>query len=389
MNKNELFPLVDSQQDRLFDLACQIFDRPECNGQEYFASQLLADTLEAEGFQVERGVGGQETAFRATWSNGSGGINIGILGEYDALPERGHACGHHMQTPAAIGAAVAVKTLLGSTQLPFTLTVYGTPAEETYGGKIRMQENGCFRELDVALSTHATARDIRVAGLSMALNSYRVIFHGRGAHASASPHLGRSAADAMFLSFNGIEFMREHIKDGTRMHYSVREALPPSNVVPDRAVGGYTLRYMENGYLKELDERFRDIIKGACLMAGTEAEILQQTSFAANVRNDTLAQVAKDNAELLGLPISGCFVEDSKGSTDFGNVSATVPGVLVYVPYYNAASHSQEWLDQGKSDCAKSCIMSSAKVLAGILYDLILDPSIGEAARKEFEAARS
>ena len=386
MQKNEIFALVDRQQEELFDMACQIFDHPECRGKEFFAAELLTKSLEKAGFAVERGVGGQETGFRATWSQGEGGPNIGILGEYDALVDFGHGCGHHMQTPAAIGAAIAVRDVLAGTDLPFTITVYGTPAEETYGGKILMAEQGCFRELDIALGTHASRDNAFVGGTSLAINPYRVIFKGKSAHASGVPWEGRSAADAMFLSFNGIEYMREHVKDGTRMHYSVREATGPANVVPNRAVAGYSVRSRDNAYLKELDIRFRKIIQGACLMTETEAEIILQPAYAARKRNYVLSEVARNNLELLGVPIYEEIIRDSGGSTDFGNVSCIVPGVLVYLPYVAAPSHSAEWLAAGKTENALACLMNSAKAMAGMLYDLILDPSLIEKAKAEFDA---
>lgn len=383
MHKNELFELIEIQTEKLFSLSCQIFDHPECGGKEYFASELLQNTLVEEGFFVERGIGGLETAFRATWSNGEGGPNIGILGEYDALSGMGHACGHHLQTTAAIGAAVAVKKMFHGKDIPFTVTVYGTPAEETFGGKIKMAENGCFKELSIALGTHASAKEAYVGEKSMALKSFAVTFYGKNAHAAGEPYRGRSAADAMFLSFNGIEFMREHVKDGTRMHYTVKESLGPSNVVPAIAKGTYSLRSTDNTYLLELEERFRKIIQGACLMTETEAEIQSGSMYAARRINMVLAELAGENLKLLDVPVYEGLFRHSGGSTDFGNVSCIVPSALVYLPYFDASTHSQEWLDAGKTDAAKVCMLNSAKVLAGMINDLVLQPELVAKARNE------
>lgn len=402
MNKESLFQCIDEREDDLFDLACRIFDHPEGGGKEYFAAELLEDVLESEGFQVERGIGGLETAFRATWSNGTGGPNIGILGEYDALADRGHACGHHLQTPAAIGAAVAMKRMFGAgdafrtgdaavpgekgADTPFTITIYGTPAEETFGGKITMAKNGCFSELDIALGTHACGKAAFVGARSMALNSFRVTFKGKSSHAAGSPYNGRSAADAMLLSFNGIEFMREHVKDGTRMHYTIAETFGPSNVVPAVAKASYTLRSKDNAYLSELEGRFRKIIQGACLMTETEAEIsCSENTFAARKPNLALAEVATANLRKLGVPIDREPVRDSGASTDFGNVSVIVPSALVYLHYCAASCHSQEWVDAGKTEGAKACLKNSAKVMAGMMYDLVLNPELVKKAREEFE----
>ena len=384
MDKQQLFEHIDRQAPELFGMACRIFDNPECRGKEFFAAGLLVKALEDAGFTVETGVGGEPAAFRATWQNGQGGPNIGILGEYDALEQQGHACGHHMQTPAAIGAAIAVKDAFAGTDKPFTLTVYGTPAEETYGGKIIMAENGCFQELDIALGTHATRSEAYVGGTSMALNSYVVTFQGTAAHAAGLPWEGRSAGDAMFLAFNGVEHMREHVKDGTRMHYTVKEALGPSNIVPEKAVAGFTIRSRNTAYLQQLDSWLRDVWKGACLMTQTSHEIQQMPFFAARKKNMVLTGIAKENYNLLGIETIPGLILDSNGSTDFGNVSAMVPGIMVYLHYTDAPGHSQAWVDAGKSEEARACTIDSAKMLAGILFDLIQNPDMVQQAKEEF-----
>jgi len=385
MDKQTLLQMIDEQKDHMFDLSCQIFDNPECDGKEYFACKLLSDEMESLGFQVERAIGNQETSFRAVWTNGEGGPNIGILGEYDALLGKGHGCGHHLQTTAAIGAVVALKKLFTEKKIPVTLTVYGTPAEETYGGKIIMQEAGCFQELDVVLATHATRTKAFVGGKSLALNSYVVTFHGKAAHAAGSPWMGRSAMDAMLLAFQGLEFMREHVKDDIRMHYSIKEAIGPSNVVPAKAVAGFTLRSKNNEDLKELDERFRKLIQGACLMTETTADILPRPSYWARKANYTLSDVAMENYKLLGIPQGEPLVRDSGGSTDFGNVSCIVPGIMLYAPYIDAPGHSDQWVEGGKSEAAVSCLMNSAKMLAAVTYDLVMNPEIIIKAKEEFD----
>ena len=386
MNKQEIFSHIDRQAPALFDMACQIFDHPECRGKEFFAADLLVKALEEAGFAVETGVGGEPASFRAVWKNGEGGPNIGLLGEYDALEQQGHACGHHMQTPAAIGAAIAIKEAFAGSDKPFTLTVYGTPAEETYGGKIIMAEHGCFKELDIALGTHATRSAAYVGGTSMALNSYIVTFKGKAAHAAGVPWEGRSAGDAMLLAFNGVEHMREHVKDGTRMHYTVKEAMGPSNIVPEKAVAGFTIRSRDTAYLQQLDSWVRDVWKGACLMTQTSHGIQNMPFFAARKKNLVLSGIAKENYDLLGIETIPNLILDSNGSTDFGNVSGMVPGILVYLHYTDAPGHSQEWVDAGKTEEARVCMTDSAKMLAGIMWDLIRDPDLVRRAKEEFDS---
>ena len=129
--KNKLKQLILEQSEKLLEMADRIFDNPEYDGEEVFASGLLEDYLERNGFQVERGLGSWDTAFRAVWRNGEGGPRIGLLCEYDALRKLGHGCGHHMQGPAICGTAVALKN--AGIQEPFELIVYGTPPRKPGG----------------------------------------------------------------------------------------------------------------------------------------------------------------------------------------------------------------------------------------------------------------
>ena len=382
--KERIIKEIEKQSAHFFELACKIFDNPECGDEAVYASGLLTEELKNQGFTVEAPVGGLNTSFRAVWKKGEGGPNVGFLGEYDALRNQGHACAHHMQTPAAIAAAVALKNILSESDLPFTLTVYGTPAEETFGGKIVMAENGCFRELDVAFATHAGSGRGAVTGSGMALWSYKVDFYGKKAHASGAPHEGRSAADAMLLAFQGVEFLREHVKEETRMHYSIREGTGPTNVVCDHAVAGFTLRYPDDRYLEELDSRFRDIIKGACLMTGTTAEIKPGRAFSAGKDNEALADIIRDNYLYNGLEVSDRFVASAKGSSDVYNVATLVPATMCNVYFHDSPAHSQDWVDAGKSEQARICILNSAKLVASTAYDLISDPEKLNAVKASF-----
>ena len=114
----------------LLRIADYICDNPEVGLKEYKASVFLSEYLRQNGFSVELGVGGLDTAFRAVWENGTGGPSIGFLCEYDALEGIGHGCGHHLQGPSVAGAAVALRETLSPEQ-PCTIVIYGTPAEET------------------------------------------------------------------------------------------------------------------------------------------------------------------------------------------------------------------------------------------------------------------
>lgn len=380
--KEQLFQKIEDQKEKLWEMADFIFDHPEYEGKEYQAAELLTNYLEKNGFQVERGIAGYETAFRAVYENGTGGPSIGILCEYDALRGLGHGCGHHMQGPACLGAAVALKETAGDA--PFKLTVYGTPAEETLGSKCDMVKLGCFLELDIAFMMHGsptTCTDVKC----LADQSFEVTFYGKGAHAALAPEKGKSAFDALLVAFNGIEFLREHVPDDTRMHYTVSELPGPANVVPARAVGKFSLRSFSRSNLEQVVSRFHDIIKGAALIAGVEYEVKQQHDFYNKIPVMKLNELLMENARLAGAPRLAPPRERT-GSTDFGNVMYHIPGSCIRVAFVpeGTSSHSQEFVDAGKTQAARDCIVYGAKAIGGASWDLIHNAELMDEVKREF-----
>lgn len=384
--KEKLYQLVQAQSDRLLEMSDRIFDNPEYDGEEYFASELLENYLEENGFQVERGLTDWPTAFRATWKQGEGGPRIGLLCEYDALRQLGHGCGHHMQGPCICGTAVALKN--AGFEKPFELVVYGTPAEETRGSKIFLWENGYFRDIDVALMMHG-GPDTCVDEKSLALSNYTVIFHGKGAHAALAPEQGRSALDALLLSFNAVEFLREHVREDTRMHYTIAETPGPANVVPARAVGTFSLRSYSRDVLNDVCRRFEQIVQGAALMADVQYELIKEKQVDNKIPCYALNDVIMANAAACNAPGIGP-VRKKTGSTDFGNVTNHMPGCCIRVQFVpkGTSSHSQAFVDAGKSEQAHNAVLTGAKILTGTACDLIETEGLMERLWQDFEKAK-
>lgn len=380
--KQQLFQEIDRNAKVLWDMADQIFDHPEMGGEERFASGLLTEYLEKHGFEVERGLAGLDTAFRATYKNGDGGPRIGILCEYDALEGLGHGCGHHMQGPACLGAAAALKEIYKDK--PYTLVVYGTPAEETFSGKLVMLKAGYLTDLDVALMMHGapdTCTDVKC----LASSGFVVTFHGKSAHAALKPEDGRSALDALNLAFHGIECMREHVRDDVRMHYTIAELPGPENVVPSKAVGRFSLRSFSREYLNEVVSRFKDVIQGAALMAGVTYDIVEKKALANKIPVLALNDLMIANAKEAGAP--GIKPPREKtGSTDFGNVMHEIPGSCIRMKFVptGTSSHTQAFVDAGKGEDAHKCVIYAAKTIAGTALDLISDEELMKSVKEEF-----
>ena len=384
MKKEHIKHALEAYLPELTAMADQIYDLAEPGMEEFQSSKLLADYLQNHGFTVEMGIAGLPTAFRAVYEQGEGGPSFGFLAEYDALKDIGHACGHHMQGPSVIGAALALKDICK--EQSYKIVVYGTPAEETIGGKIIMQEKGCFQDIDIALMMHAapaTCVDLRC----MALECFYVNFHGVESHAAMSPDKGKSAFDAALLSFQGIEFLREHVKEDSRMHYTVLDAGGPSNIVPGRTRAEYTLRSYSTDYLENvIVPRFYDIIKGACLMTGTTYDIERSYPFKAKIPCITLNDLIMENAGQFDAPqITG--PREKTGSTDFGNVMYDVPGCCIrtaFVPEGTSA-HSKEYLNAGKTDKAHAALRSGSEILAGTCVDILENPELLQKIKDEFQ----
>ena len=337
---------------------------------------------------MEKGAGGLETAFKAVFKKGEGGPNIGLLCEYDALPGIGHACGHHMQGPSILGAAAALKN--AGPDGNYTITVYGTPAEESVSGKILMIKNGVnFEELDVALMMHGngcTQVDVK----SLALSKFKVIYHGVSAHAAVKPEKGRSALDGLILAFQGIEFLREHVADDVKMHYTVVGCGgTPANIVPETAEASFYVRSYNRTYLNTVIERFKKVLQGAAMMTETEVEIIEEKGIDSKIPCLKLNDLIMANAEAVNAPRIRAPREKT-GSTDFGNIMHRVPGSCIRVAFVEegAASHSQDFVNAGKTEEAHQAVVYGAKILAGTAADLIADPKLLAEVKEEFQTRK-
>ncbi len=371
-------------------MADDIFDHPELQNREYRSAGMLADWLEAAGFQVKRGLGSLDTAFRAELSirgaggsvGGSGKAPVfGLLCEYDALADMGHACAHHLQGPAMLAAAAGLAGVRGH---DFTVVVYGTPAEEGGRGKRVMIEEGWLRDVDVAIAMHGADRTTAFSA-SRAVHRYDVTFRGRSSHAAASPEEGRSALDALQLANIGIEFLREHLPDDARIHYSLYDLSQNPNIVPARASGQYLIRSLSERTVEDMRDRFLKIVEGAALMTGTEYEIIDGNGLKSTRPNLPLMRLLTDRAEAAGAAAVTREVFEA-GSTDFGDVTQAVPGALLYTAFVppGTGMHSQGFLDAGKSAAAHEAIRIAAEAAAGTCLDILENRALLEEIREAF-----
>jgi amidohydrolase len=378
---------VDRLADDLERLSRQIHDNPELGYQEVKASGWLSDFLAARGFKVERGVGGVDTAFRATIETGEG-PTIAIMCEYDALPAIGHACGHNVIAASGAGAGAALAAIRD--RLPKgRVLVIGTPAEEGGGGKVKLLKAGVFRDVDAAMMIHGWDQWI---GHQDLLGIVRVGFEfsGRAAHASADPWQGVNALDAVIQTFNNVSMLRQQVRPEARIHGIVTNGGAAPNIIPEAAAALFYVRAESLDHMWALHKRVIACAEGAAKATGCSLKVVDyENAYEPMKRNAALLDLFRANMKALGIKESP-EVRDRLGSSDVGNVSQALPTIqpLVKIAPDGTPIHSRAFEAAAVTALAREGLKGAAKTMAMTTYDLLADPALVKKARAEFEATR-
>ena len=366
---------------QLIEISHKIHANPELRFEEHKAAALLAEELAREGFAIQKGVAGLETAFVASY--GQSKPVVGFLAEYDALPKLGHACGHNLIATWALGAGIALKR--SHPDLEGTIKVIGTPAEEGGGGKVIMAEAGVFRGLDAAIMMHPRDSTMLDRG-SLAVAHYEVEFFGKAAHAAAYPEEGISALDAVLQLFFSIIAMRQMLKSGARIHGCITHGGDAPNIIPEHAAAAFLVRATEQAYLEELERRFQKIVEAAGLATGARPKFTKGVSYKTRVCNRTLVETLRENVEALGIPYEEPPTEGGVGSSDIGDVSHVVPTIHPYfqICENGTVSHSPEFAAAAAAEQADRTLIPGATLLAWTGADVLLRPELRERMRVSF-----
>ncbi|SEQ81670.1 M20 family metallopeptidase [Piscibacillus halophilus] len=432
--------LIEEKKELFMDMSDRVWDFAETAFLEKQSADYIVSKLEEQGFEVERGVAGIETAFVGTF--GSGAPVVGFLGEYDALPGlsqekgvaehkpivkggNGHGCGHNLLGTGSFAAAIAVKDYMEKHGIEGTVKYFGCPAEEFGDGKAFMAKEGVFDELDFALCWHPAPINSVFKMNVLAVNQVYFRFKGRSAHAAASPHLGRSALDAVELMNIGVNYLREHIIPEARVHYAVTNTGGDApNVVQSDAEVLYLIRAPKVSQVQSIYERVCKIAEGAALMTETELEIVFDSGSSDMVENHTLDSVMEKNLYELEPPqfsedevafaekiretlseeerntlwasgIEGVALTDfvidreaqdsSAGSTDVADVSWIAPTTqaLTTCIANGTALHSWQAVSQVGTSIGQKGMLYAGKVMAATALDVMQDPELLQKAKTE------
>jgi amidohydrolase len=385
LDRNHLDQAVDEAFPSLTQLAQRIHDSPELAYQEHKASGWIADEVERAGVPVERGVGGVQTAFRARVGAGVG-PRVAILAEYDALPEIGHACGHNLIAAGAVGAFLALSRQLG--ELPGSVELIGTPAEEGGGGKIKLLRAGVFDGVDVAMMYHPYDRDI-LAHPALATKRVTFKFRGSPSHASIAPWDGQSALTACLETFRLVDSQRVHFRDGVRVHGIVTDGGQAVNVIPERAACIFLLRAPSLSELERVAKIVERCARGAALAAGAEVDVQMHDGYKNMQNNLALARRFGAALESLGRRARETDPSVGAGSTDMGDVSHAVPSIHPYLAICDEGEtlcHEHAFAACARSARGFETMRVAAKAMARTAADALEDGALLAAARAEFQA---
>ena len=453
-SKQDILDWLENNRSSFIALSDEIWAQPEIAMKEFKASRLQAEFLAARGFEITWDIGGLNTAFVAEWGHGK--PVLGFLGEYDALlnlsqsrnpfPEPveagglGQGCGHNLLGVGCLAGALALKLWLEAAGTPGTVRYYGCPAEESGDGKVFMARAGAFDDLDAAFNFHPSEINSPSKGSSVGVKDILYRFHGTSAHAGAEPHFGRSALDAVELMNVGVNYLREHVSEKVRIHYTITHGGDLPNVVPPEAAVWYFIRAHKNKELEEVTARVRKIAQGAAMMTETRLEEIFQGGCSSMLSNHILADLhykamhdvgpitysqeemdyaqkllsgfpeldvdaelksmllpkhAKVYDQLKGKVLAGENFpaldegEIMTGSTDVGDVSQITPLSLLATTCWPLGTPGHSWgivASSGVSIGHKG-MLHAAKIMALAAIDCYMDPSHLEKARTEFDAA--
>ncbi len=391
--------LMDSEMLALGD---QITRDPEIGFKEDRAVRILTQRLRQYRFEPEIGIADLRTAFVAKYKRkvdipNSSGPNLGIILEYDAL--RGtkgafHGDQHSTQGPIGMAAAIAIAEYLDANKLPGTVTVFGTPGEEMMPpvAKTVMFDAGVFRGIDVLMRSHSAGATTRPAAgfgtCCLNIDGVKYTFSGAPAH-QMTPWAGRNALEAVIHLFNNIDSVRASMRPEARIQGVIVEGGAAPNVVPDRTVADFYIRYPDEVYLQQVRQFVDDAAKAAALSTGTKVKIDNYGRLRDGISIATLAEPAFAYMKMYGA--TGIIAEPGKpqGYEETGSVSREIPGIGFSAKTSNAANHTYQMEADALTDVGHNGFLTDAESMAALLFDVATRPDYLQKVKTEFSGVKA
>lgn len=370
---------IQARRDVLVALNQEIGHDPELAFEEHRAAARVATLLEREGFAVTRAAYGLDTAVEAVY--GDGEVTVAVVGEYDALPGVGHACGHNIIATAGVGAAIGLKSV--ADRLGLRVKFLATPAEELGGGKALMLQAGAWDDATFSLMVHGGPfrQFASVGTVTQAYERLSATFEGRAAHAAAAPHEGINAGDAVTLSQVGLGLLRQQLRRGVVVGSYVVESGRATNVIAERGVLEVEVRGNTSEEWNDARRRVRDVLAGAALATGCRVEVAQpELPYDALRPDDDLSRLFDAVVVSLGYEIEPAPAGIGGGSTDMGNVSQYLPSAhpMISLRGVEAVPHHQSFAAAAVSPAGDEAAINGALALALSAAAAVQDDAVRE-----------
>jgi len=402
-----LIKTKDADRDKILARAAELWDsqfqglsdwigrHPEIGFEEFKAVDTILKVLRRNGFRIDSGVAGLATAFVATWESpaGTNGPVLGLIGEYDAL--RGtagpfHGDQHNAQTPVALAVALALKEYLTERKIPGVVKLFGTPAEEMGPPSKRiMRDAGIFKGTSILVRSHATSQTARArpgfGSCCLNINNVRYIFTGRPSHQMSSWN-GRNALEAAVHFYVAVDGLRSTFRPEASIQGVIPEGGTAPNVVPDRAVVDYYVRYPDGVYLEHIQEMMDNAARGAALGTGTDVKIERYGELRDGITTSMLEELKYGYAKSLGAPRLVEEAQRPAGYEETGAVAQDLPGVGVSIASSTNPNHTMGMLEDAFTTVGHTGFRMDAQIMTMVLYHFVTDPQFRQAVQTEHTA---
>ncbi|EGO6122782.1 M20 family metallopeptidase, partial [Enterococcus faecalis] len=375
-------------QQLAYDLNDFLARNPEISGQEFQSVAYILSVLKKKNILIEENVAGLNTAFIAHVIEGEPEQpKIGIIMEYDALPEIGHACGHCASGSLSLLAALTLKEM--ANEVPASIDLIGTPNEEVTGDKIKMAQAGIFDDYAFVIMIHMNSNQTWPACHFLALSEIRATFTGKTAHAAAAPWQGENALNGALLACNAIDMSRQQMKDGSRISYIIKDGGQASNVIPDKAELIINLRHPNKFTLAENYKKIINCLEGAALATNSKVSYERTGEDFDNMNwNLSGIRAIAEVMKMIGLPFCDEPEGNSTGSSDIGNVSYICPAFhpMLAISDEEFSLHTKKVADIMKTPKKIHPVISNGATVIGLFILKVLGEShLMEEIQKEFQ----
>jgi amidohydrolase len=387
----------DLMDKELIALGDDITKHPEHGFIEYESIRKLTAYLKAHDFDVEMGVGGLKTAFIGRYRKNKGSPTLGVILEYDAL--RGtkgdfHGDQHSTQGPIGMAAAIAMAEYLTKNNLPGSVIVYGTPGEEMMppNAKTQMHEAHVFDGADILVRSHSSSATTRPAAgfgtCCMNIDGTKYTFSGAPAHQLTAWN-GRNALTAVVHLFDNIDGIRSNIRPESRVQGVITEGGAAPNVVPDRTVADFYIRYPDAIYLEQLTKMVDDAARAAALGTGTKVKIEHYGADRDGIAVSSLAEVGFAYMKKFGATNVTPEPGKPQGYEETGSVSSAIPGLGFSAQTSTAPNHTYEMEADALTDVGHKGFVIDAEAMSALLFDFATRPDYRAAVKREFDGIKA